>query len=363
MIRICLAVFIFTIVSSLAIKSDDRTRLQINNCNLQRVTFSGKMNGEKVRPLVLNGHCGKKIVAFDVSSVSKSLYAGLYEPYGTSDGIERYEYVLGNGTTFKLWRVLLEGNKYWIHARGDSTLHVNPSSDRYPPSSGWLESTGSGFIASSLKVSKVVFKKLKKPKNLKVSLKKVQEALEYDSESDASDFSLDKIDDDDAESNYKYTYDHYDNDPLMGQMLHPAVGRKLGAQLRPLYDVAKPVPGMSIDGLFDSSMLHKALDFKNAPLSKWVGPEDMAYCCAGKFRLAFQDWANTPEARALHTLGANRRFIRFIEGLTGIRDIVPMKVPKGDLLWAGSNIIGVDRGGYLLVYNDVRVASLMLLTT
>jgi hypothetical protein len=58
-------------------------------------------------------------------------------------------------------------------------------------------------------------------------------------------------------------------------------------------------------------------------------------------------------ARALQSLVSNDQFIGFLEGLTGIGDLIPMKVSEDELQWAGSNIIGITTGGFLLVHNDV----------
>lgn len=61
----------------------------------------------------------------------------------------------------------------------------------------------------------------------------------------------------------------------------------------------------------------------------------------------------SPWARALQSLISDDRFISFLEGLSGINDLIPMKVSQEELQWAGSNVIGVTSGGYLLVHNDV----------
>lgn len=39
--------------------------------------------------------------------------------------------------------------------------------------------------------------------------------------------------------------------------------------------------------------------------------------------------------------------------LIGIKNLIPMKVSEEQLQWAGSNIIGIASGGYLLIHNDV----------
>lgn len=37
----------------------------------------------------------------------------------------------------------------------------------------------------------------------------------------------------------------------------------------------------------------------------------------------------------------------------GIGELVPMFVSDDQMLWAGSNLIAIEKGGYLLVHNDV----------
>lgn len=61
----------------------------------------------------------------------------------------------------------------------------------------------------------------------------------------------------------------------------------------------------------------------------------------------------SPWAKALQSLVSSAQFISFLESLTGIQNLIPMKVTQEELQWAGSNIIGVTSGGYLLIHNDV----------
>jgi hypothetical protein len=179
---------------------------------------------------------------------------------------------------------------------------------------------------------------------------------------------------------------------LLSQMLHPAVGAALGETIHKRYISRedRPVDSITIDGLFNHSLLASALEFETVlhsssvsstspscqvPLSKWVGPEAADYCCAGKYRLSFSHWnrrsgssrittptsethcpsspPRSPWAKALQSLVSSVQFISFLESLTGIQSLIPMKVPQEELQWAGSNVIGVTSGGYLLIHNDV----------
>jgi hypothetical protein len=61
----------------------------------------------------------------------------------------------------------------------------------------------------------------------------------------------------------------------------------------------------------------------------------------------------SPWAKALQSLVSSAQLISFLQSLTGIEDLIPMKVSQEELQWAGSNVIGVTSGGFLLIHNDV----------
>ena len=136
------------------------------------------------------------------------------------------------------------------------------------------------------------------------------------------------------------------------RLLHPAVGRTLGIELHRQYASAQPYDAITIDGLLDDATLRHALDFASVPLSEWVGPEEGAPCCKGKYRLDFDHWNASAYARGLVLLATRPRFIAFLEGLTGIDGLVSMRIQDRRLVSFGSSLIGVTPGGFLTVHND-----------
>jgi len=113
------------------------------------------------------------------------------------------------------------------------------------------------------------------------------------------------------------------------------------------------VPAIVIDGVFDSKLLSKSLSFEDVPLSQWVGPEQNLPCCAEKFRLDFDVWRTDKWAKALQSIISHRTFIDFLEELTGINNLLPIKYSDPNFLQLGSSMIAIARGGYLHIHNDV----------
>lgn len=335
-------------------KSETKSpKLTINNCRGKQYDF----DGDGAWSININDHCGQKLTAYTVDiHVDDGLLvdgSGLYEPYGISDGVVRYEYVLKNGTTFQLKRFSQNNMGYWLLTRGLHALALTISEMDSPPlNSIWGEVQGNSLPSyispdeSVLTITKHKYKR-KKRKRVPMKLKLVANPPAKESNGD---------------------------EKILNSMLHPAIGRAFGAKLHDEYHASEPYPGIAIDFALNNKKLLKALDFLNTPInigkfgwnsdstrnleigegtSDWVGPEEVAYCCKQKYRLDFQHWRGSKYSRALQSITSSSRFIGFLEEMSGIPGLIPMRVHDERILWAGSTIIGVKPGGYLLSHNDV----------
>lgn len=354
---------------------------QINNCRSAKLKFGDDSN---VWPLFLDKHCEEQPDAYTVSDPMdrNRMWQGLYESYGRTADSTRYEMTLPNGTTFKLMRGNIDRKCHWLIARASTVLFAarcQRGESTHPPQSGWFD-TESGTNKEYMDV------RLYRLEKFPMMTRRLDLAgYEHREEMSASSLLSSDFSVPDAE-------DEKDT-KLLRRMMHPAVSRALGETLRRRYtsEDDRPVDAISIDGLFNASLLERALGFRQValscltslldelnliwqvPLSQWVGPESAAYCCKDKYRLSFQHWRSSRWAKALQSLGSNSQFISFLEGLsgklagsvlihsvcessfsaTGISGLVPMRVQEERLQWAGSNVIGVARGGFLYVHNDV----------
>ena len=246
--------------------------------------------------------------------------------------------VLPNGTTFYLQRTRSRGEAgyVWVISRGGAPLYVSRSSSLSPPSSGWTD--GRGQLRDELRVRRTKTKTKAKEKwkirnrDLRVIAEEVSGAAHR------SDLLADR-------GNLKFLED---------KMLHKAIGPKLGRLLHERYVSALPVDSITLDGVFAKSALQKALTFMRVPLSEWEGPETSPYCCKGKYRLNFGRWDDNKYSRGLQALLYSPKFVGFLEELTGIFGLIPMRIHDDRVLWAGSSLIAVEPGGYLDIHNDVR---------
>ena len=278
----------------------------INNCRAAKLKFADPIDW----PLYLDKHCDEQPDAYAVSSGSGviKLLCGVYEAYGRSGGSTRYEMVLSNGSTFKLMRELIDGTCHWVIARSYRALYASTCYKEYPlqpPRTGWFS------VESKARV------------DLTVSLYKIDRRPLLTRRLDVPIPSHD-------DPNTMLTSDHaisntqdLEDRRLLRRMLHPALGPTLGALLRRRYtsEDDRPFDAITIDGLFNGTLLEKALGFMNVsvfggggaycvcvcsgcsfvccgthvmviqvPLTRWVGPETAAYCCKDKYRLSFQHW-------------------------------------------------------------------------
>ena len=380
--------------------------LTINNCRGIQFDFDedsdsdsdsalkSKYKYKSSWPIHVNDHCGQKLVGYTVElhtdidiDIPHSLLtqcSGLYEPYGLSDGVVRYEYVLNNGTTFQLKRFSKNNMCYWLLTRGhnalaytgcDTGLDINrdggsDSNSDTPPVDGiWEEIRHNSLpsVPSAHPNRKNNRKNKGKGKGI-VTLTKHQYKRK---KRRVTHLDLDSM----VSSSGGSSSGNNKDEKMLNSMLHPAIGRAFGKQLYGEYHAAEPYPGIAIDYAINNKKLLKALDFLNTPIntgkygwnsvdnsrnmeldgdmSDWVGPEEVVYCCKQKYRLDFQHWRGSKYSRALQSITANPQFIGFLEEMTGIPGLIPMKVYDERILWAGSTIIGVKPGGYLLVHNDV----------
>jgi hypothetical protein len=262
----------------------------INNCRGSKLKFRDSWT------ISLDSHCqdtGSERLVYEVRSKTSGSrerpYLGTYESYGRAGGTNRYERVLADGTTFKLLRQLRGDLCHWILQQGEKIYFASKCSrsETVPPKSGWKsQSVSEG--GEPIEVEAVLIKR-------EPFLARRLKLKNYASRSlpSAGEYSVtgEKIADPSAE-------------PL-SRMLHPAVGRALGETLHQRYTSAedRPIDSITIDGLFNDTLLAAALDFhkvppspspthsQQVPLSRWVGPEEAAYCCSGKYRLSFDNWA------------------------------------------------------------------------
>lgn len=335
--------------------------LTINNCKAEKFSFVNNKSKKVKRAwsIVANGHCGNAVSAYEVTSMTpantkdksklrvmkeRKLWEGLYESYGISNGVRRYEHVLPNGTVFKMMRREVGGQYFWLIGRGGhkfnplfySISDVNAVS---PPTTGDTGAEGKGAVwtayhpddeVEAQSLDRINVKLHRYPKISPVKTKLKLNDYEYNEEEDGSSAVVVAADGTLVQPSTREKAES----ELLGTMLHPAVSIRFGRKLHKLYNSAKPVPGISLDGLMNSKLLRKALDFKNCPIdgdketgeaSKWIGPESIAYCCLDKFRLDFKHWRGSKWSRALQSIASNMRFIGFLEAMCGIRGLVPVR--------------------------------------
>jgi hypothetical protein len=350
---------------------------------------------------------------YSVTGAPDELANGIYELYGRSGNANRWERVTANGTTFTLRRTdisalgdlasTIESDFTWVITRGERVVFVLLSvvSGRYSNIGGkklpsgemqWLP------VGTSKPITLTLHKHVLNKKPLsRLSLDlvdyadaedggdvaqmspdlKVSDACVVNSEGHC-DNTLINADSKGSKPKRQKRFPikskatkpsdsgpvltpssrpsatrHLEDDPNLLDMLHPGVGPSLGRKLRSLYEEASPIPSITLDNVFDSKLLHEALTFRNIPLSQWVGPEEAAHCCKGKYRLNFDKWRTNQYAIALQSLLHSPTFIGFLEQMTGISGLEPMLIDDNRILWAGSSLIAVERGGFLNVHNDV----------
>jgi len=324
--------------------------LTINNCRARKYSFVNE-NAKKVKgvwSITANGHCGSAVDVYEVTSDSKSkskkkrLWEGLYESYGISDGVRRYEHVLSNGTVFKLMRRSVGGQYYWLLGRGGVQLQpyfYSMSVADSPPvthSATNDRDDGTPTVWSVYDSGRAT--NAKSATNLRIKVHHVPEVSPVKKKLELVDFEYDEDNEGHAVvvgldgSVEEPSRKELAESKLLDSMLHPAVSTRFGKFLRKSYRNADPVPGISLDGLINYRLLLKSLDFVNSPIdgdeddpSRWIGPESVAYCCHDKFRLDFKHWRGSKYSRALQSIASNARFIGFLEAMTTIRGLVPVR--------------------------------------
>ena len=319
-------------------RNELRSKLKINQCHATKVISSDTW------PLLVNGHCGTSVKAYEVINAHLKEVNGLYEYYGRFENAAKYEKVLNNGTAFKIQRHRRdedEDNFVWVIIRADLTvLYVALVDSKTPPLTGW----------TSVDNNDKSFKNISPPYLIRHKIKKVaNEIINFEPTTTETELNING--DQDMNLNNEIRFDT--DEELLNTMLHPMIGRRLGTELHHLYINAAPVPAIVIDRVFNNKLLSKSLAYENIPLSQWVGPEQNVHCCAHKYRLDFDAWRTNKWARALQSILSHRTFIQFLEALTGIIELLPIKYSDPNFLQLGSSMIAIARGGYLHVHNDV----------
>ena len=321
-------------------KEEIRSKISINNCASTRIKFNDGSWSIKV-----NGHCEASRKYFLVNGAGSHEVNGLYESYGLETGISKYAKFLSNGTIFTIERKSLEkdANRYfWGIYRSDMALlyFAADSGFKAPPKWDWFAEAGSD----------------PPPKISSYKLGKSRYADQYynviKSEAEISSY---------GDSINEYDYNNLTkDDATLKLMLHPSIGKKFGKFLHETYITASPHPAIALDGLLDYDLLRKSLAYEDIPLSEWVGPEKNLHCCDEKYRLEFNAWRANKWAKGLQAIISNPQFIGFLEELTGIKDLVPVKYNDREFVQLGSSMIAIGKGGYLHIHNDVSLLNTSL---
>jgi len=289
--------------------------------------------------LTINGHCGPKTTIFEIKGAGSFAINGIYESYGRSDNTAKYEKILDNGTIFRIHR--FQGSQHeWVILNSYQTILYYAPTSKKVPLTGWITFHGSNPAPT---LEKYVIQKTKK------NTKKVSYES-WDNESEVDELGEQTI----------KSYDPDGDEKLLKKILHPSVGAGLGKYLHSEYTSGFPYDSIVIDGLLQEDILKKCLSYEDIPLSDWEGPEEGTFCCKGKYRLNFNDWRTNKWSRALQTLVSHPNFISFLEHLTGIFGLTPVKVSDSRFIQLGSSMIAISPGGFLHVHNDVRMIKNLL---
>jgi hypothetical protein len=228
--------------------------LNINNCRGAKLKFKDSWT------ISLDAHCQEfqEKLLFEIVSVSDTEYQdpppyfGIYEPYGRSGGTTRYEKVLSDGRTFKLLRHREGKLCQWIVQKGNQQYFLSKcrQPDTTPPQTGW-KSVSTSTSDERIEVRQMIYESdpyLVRRMNLKKYLSP----------------SIHRATTTSVESSITGEAVGTDEPDLLSQMLHPAVGRALGEALHKRYISGedRPIDSITIDGLFNHSLLASALEFE-----------------------------------------------------------------------------------------------------
>ena len=308
---------------------------KLNRCDA--LTLVAPHGDAGTLPIGVNSHCAAPRTVYVVSGATAPCedVNGVYEAYGVSAGSPRYERVLDDGTTYQVAR----GDAgTWSVRRSALALFTHRHAAFYPPISGWeANSSRCDATASALHVE---LQRVHPPPATTVVLPPAtaESRQEVLLGGEAAPHGL---------------YDMLSTANAAGaeRLLHAAAGPALGRTLRPHYRRALPYDAITLDGLLDDALLRRALDFVDVPLAEWVGPENYPCCSRSKYRLAFERWNASTQAQALMALATLPRFVAFLEALTGVGGLIPMRCESSQVAY-GSSLIGISRGGFLNVHND-----------
>lgn len=371
---------LFAVISSIRkipAEVDLRADFQINNCVGESLVANNLLhtdvkNASSWTSIGVNLHCSAPRTAYVVSGASCKAVNGLYEEYGmstTGAHSKKWERVLDSGKTYRLLREYLPPDQnsttVWMMRTSKSLLYINHQTSSYPPSSnGWtiVDPRFAKKYGNQLPQLKLHRWPRTEPTTVGYDPPTLlsSSSTEVDVSTNGESVQTQTTNRNQPVQKYLSTDGRlldYREKPspetaLAESLLHPAVGPALGESLSARYRSALPFDAIALDGLLDDQMLRQADDFANVPLSEWVGPEEGAPCCKGKYRLDFDHWNSSAWARGLILLASRPRFISFLEGLTGIGGLLNMRIQDRTMVSYGSSLIGITSGGFLTVHND-----------
>lgn len=247
----------FAELRALATSTSGDVSVRINNCRGAKLKFKNSWT------LSLDSHCqeSQERILYEIISVTPHVahkdpppYLGIYEPYGRSGGTERYEMVLSDGRTFQLRRHREGKLCQWILQKGNQKYfrsHCSHPESSPPPRSGW-KSVSSSTSEELIEVHQVLYRG--DPYLVrKMNLKKYLSPASYPPPISAT-----------MESSITGDVTGPAVSDSLSQMLHPAVGHALGEAIHKRYVSRedRPIDSITIDGLFNHSLLASALEFE-----------------------------------------------------------------------------------------------------
>jgi Rps23 Pro-64 3,4-dihydroxylase Tpa1-like proline 4-hydroxylase len=299
-----------------------REDLSMNNC----VGYSIETQDESYGSLIIDSYCNDRVDTITIQKAENSKVNGVYEVYGTSGGLPKYQKFLKDGSMVSI-QIVPDDNAWGIVYKME-TLYYTETNDDKPPKDGWVDDTGD---KSKLRLSRKTFK---------------QEEVEG-FEWEPADGVIHETED------FEIGADGNTIPVKSKSILSPLIDADLGYYLRETYMTAEPFDSITIDNGLDDDILRKVVSaVDKVKSSEWIGPEASPGCCNEKYRLELNSLVNSKAARKLLGLTQSPRFIRFLEALSGEQGLIPMRFNDRNYVSLGTSFIGIERNGYLVVHND-----------